>query len=151
MCLGYNYRMSDIQAALGISQMKKLDKFISKRRKIAYIYEKELGPLSAQWMYEDINSSYHLYIIRTNNRDELRKYLKEEGIGTQIHYKPIYLQPYYKALGYRKGICPVAEQFSATCLSIPIYPTLKKSEVKYVIKTILKGEKKWEEEKKNQQ
>lgn len=144
--LGYNYRITDIQSALGITQMKKLPRFINKRRKIAQIYRKAFEGNS----YFDIphdrehfDSAYHLFPIRLkkkymNKRSDIFSKMRKAGLGVQVHYIPVYLQPYYKGLGYRKGICPTAEDFYDRIISIPIYYGMKKGEIEYVIKTIFK-------------
>lgn len=145
--LGYNYRMTDIQAALGISQLNKLDSFVERRRSIAELYNKAFNdnpyfdiPFEEDYAY----SSYHLYPIRLKDkyRDKKREIfskLREKGLGVQVHYIPVYLQPYYKDLGYKKGLCPAAEEFYQRELSIPVYPSITKKEIKYVINKILDG------------
>ena len=139
--LGYNYRITDIQAAIGLSQLNKLDRFIDKRRKIAKKYNETFKDNP----YFDIPpekdyacSSYHLYPIRLKDtykqkKKELFQKLKEKGIGVQVHYIPVYLHPYYQGLGYKKGSCPVAEDYYQREISIPIYPSMTDEDVKYVI------------------
>lgn len=142
--LGYNYRMTDIQAALGISQLEKLDSFVERRRSIAEYYYKALKnnpyfdiPVEKAYAY----SSYHLYPIRLKDkymdkkRDIFSK-LREKGLGVQVHYIPVYLQPYYKDLGYKKGLCPVAEDFYQREISIPIYPSIKQIDIQNVEKSL---------------
>ncbi len=139
--LGYNYRMTDIQAALGISQLKKLDSFVEKRRAIADFYNKAFKnnpyfeiPTEKDYAY----SSYHLYPIRLKDKYKGKKNmlfadLRGNGLGVQVHYIPVYRQPYYKALGYKKGLCPAAEDFYHGEISIPIYPGMKEEDMRYVI------------------
>jgi len=142
--LGYNYRITDIQSALGISQLAKLDKFIAQRRRIASIYNAAFA--DSAWFdipieRRHIRSSYHLYPLKIKNRfksqrkkvfSRLRKY----GLGVQVHYIPVYLQPYYQKLGYKQGICRVAENFYQREVSIPLYYGMTKNEINYVIKAI---------------
>ena len=144
--LGWNYRMTDFQAALGISQLKKLDKFIERRRTIAKIYNKAFKdnpyfdvPPEKDYVF----SSYHLYSIRLKDRykhqkREIFKRLREKGLGVQVHYIPVYLQPYYQELGYKKGECPSAEDFYQREISLPIYPAMGEKDIRYVKETIFK-------------
>jgi UDP-4-amino-4,6-dideoxy-N-acetyl-beta-L-altrosamine transaminase len=142
--LGFNYRITDIQAALGCSQLKKLDKFIMKRRQIAAIYNKAFKGnnfFDTPKEKDYACSAYHLYPIRLKEKFILRKKeifqrLRDAGLGVQVHYIPVYLQPYYKKLGYRQNLCPLAESFYQKEISIPMYPGLTKKEINYVIKTI---------------
>ena len=143
--LGYNYRLTDIQCALGISQLKKLDKFIERRRQIVEIYKEafknnDFFDLPVEKDYA--KSSWHLYPIRLKNKycNEKRGIftkLREKGLGVQVHYIPVYWQPYYQKLGYRKGICPNAEDFYRREISIPLYPSMSDEDVEYVVNTIL--------------
>lgn len=142
--LGFNYRITDIQAALGVSQMKKIDFFIEKRKEVAYRYQKELKGLKNFIMPETFSgrsSSWHLFPLRlTPNKKHLRNFcfdeLQKEGIGVQVHYIPVYRHPYYEALGYKKGLCPNAELFSESEISIPIFPALSLKEQAMVIRMI---------------
>jgi UDP-4-amino-4,6-dideoxy-N-acetyl-beta-L-altrosamine transaminase len=143
--LGYNYRMTDIQAALGISQLKKLDSFVRQRRAIADMYNKAF--IDNPWFdipveKEYADSSYHLYPIRLKDRYRKRKKeffsrLRKNGIGVQVHYIPVCLQPYYRELGYKNGSCPVAEDFYHSEISLPIFPGLKQKDIKTVIEKVL--------------
>ncbi|OGW13372.1 MAG: UDP-4-amino-4,6-dideoxy-N-acetyl-beta-L-altrosamine transaminase [Nitrospirae bacterium GWA2_42_11] len=142
--LGYNYRMTDIQAALGISQLRKSDKFIDRRKEISRLYDSEFR--DNPWF--DIppvrsyaSSSYHLYPIRFKDefiqrKKEIFSRLKERGFGVQVHYIPVYWHPFYKNMGYKKGICPIAEDFYFKELSLPIYPAMNGEEQRYVIEGI---------------
>jgi len=140
--LGYNYRLCDIQCALGISQLKRINEFIGKRRKIAKKYDEEFKNLEEiDFLREEENqlNPYHLYIIKlkdSKKREALYNFLKSKKIFCQVHYVPVYWHPYYKNLGYLKGICPKAEEFYEQILSIPIYPSLKKEEQDYIIQKI---------------
>ena len=142
--LGYNYRLSDIQCALGISQLKKLNKFIQKRQKIAKRYDKLFINSIVKPLYNfTIKSYYHLYIVRIDfsklsiKRDTLIKKLKKQNIGVQIHYKPINKQPFYKNLGYGTEQTPKMDSYYQECLSLPIYPLLSKKEQQYTVDTLL--------------
>ena len=144
--LGYNYRLTDIQAVLGISQLKKVNKFISARREIAERYGKELKPLSRYIILprddsKNILSAWHLYVIRLTGsvRDKRRKVfesLRNAGIGVQVHHIPVYFHPYYEKMGYKRGLCPKAEDFYNTCISLPIFPSLSLKNQKTVIKKL---------------
>ncbi|OGX34110.1 MAG: UDP-4-amino-4,6-dideoxy-N-acetyl-beta-L-altrosamine transaminase [Omnitrophica WOR_2 bacterium RIFCSPLOWO2_02_FULL_50_19] len=145
--LGFNYRITDIQAALGLSQLKKADVFIEKRRKIAAIYNKAFNGNEYFDFPEENNkekySSYHLYPIILkdrfrNKRKEVFLKMRNSGLGVQVHYIPVYLQPYYQDLGFKKGLCPDAESYYEKEISIPIYPALKDADIKYVINIIFR-------------
>jgi UDP-4-amino-4,6-dideoxy-N-acetyl-beta-L-altrosamine transaminase len=140
--LGLNYRMTDIQGALGRNQLMRLDEFILKRHKIATIYNHELSelPLKFQVQPEDSFSGMHLYVVRLNiskiNRLKVFEFLRKEGIGANVHYIPVHLQPFYKQFGFKKGQFPEAEQYYNQAISLPLYPDLKKHEINKVIKTL---------------
>lgn len=130
--LGYNYRMTDIQAALGVSQMRRLDEFVTKRHFISTRYEQLLAdlPVITPWQHADSYSGMHLYVIRLK-LDDIRKTQREvfealrtAGIGVNVHYIPVYRQPYYEGLGFRAGYCPEAERYYAEAISLPMYPGL---------------------------
>ena len=136
--LGFNYRLTDIQAALGVSQMKKLDRFIAKRRAAARRYFKLLADVPGIKLPPRSglnNSAWHLFVIRVEARarDRVFKSLRRAGIGVQVHYFPVYRHPYYESLGYRDGLCPQAEAFSESAISIPLYPTMTPQEQKKVV------------------
>lgn len=136
--LGFNYRLTDFQAALGNSQLKRAAEGIERRRHIANIYSEELdnykGIIRSSGVVE--GHGYHLFVIEVENRAELYKHLREKNIFVQIHYIPTHLMPYYRQLGWREGNLPIAENYYKHCLSLPMFPTLKDTEHKYVIKTI---------------
>lgn len=142
--LGFNYRMTDIQAALGLSQMRRLDLFVSKRHEIADRYTKALNglPVQVQMQNEYAYSSYHLYVIRlkleSNKAAHRQVYeaLRKQMILVNLHYIPIYLQPYYESLGFRRGWCPEAEAYYSEALSIPMYPGLAEEDQCRVIAAI---------------
>jgi len=130
--LGFNYRMSDLQAALGLSQLQKLDAFVAKRHVIARQYDQLLAdlPIITPWQHPDSYSGLHLYVIRLKLKEirkthrEVFESLRQAGIGVNLHYTPVYLQPYYERLGFRKGHCPEAERYYAEAISLPMYPGL---------------------------
>ncbi|WDT73295.1 MAG: DegT/DnrJ/EryC1/StrS family aminotransferase [Candidatus Manganitrophus sp.] len=142
--LGYNYRMTDLQAALGCSQLKKVDRFVARRREIAALYQTTFNGNS----YFDLPveaagsvSSYHLYPIRLKDsfktqKKEIFRRLREQGLGVQVHYLPVYWHPVYRKMGYRKGLCPAAENFYQREISLPIFPAMTQQEVTYVIETV---------------
>ncbi|MEZ5692070.1 MAG: UDP-4-amino-4,6-dideoxy-N-acetyl-beta-L-altrosamine transaminase [Rickettsiales bacterium] len=133
--LGYHYRMTDIQAALGISQLKRLDDFIVKRRSIAQKYNEILKDLPIELPPESTVSGWHIYVIRLTSPELRLKVfngLRSAGIGANVHYIPIHLQPYYRNLGFKTGDFPSAEKFYATALTIPIFPSMNEEEQEYV-------------------
>lgn len=137
--LGFNYRLTDIQAALALSQLKRAKQNLEKRHRIAKKYDEAFKNSSIQTpiIAHDVFHAYHLYIIRTEKRDELIKYLRQLQIMAQVHYIPVHYQPYYKDQGWKKGDLPVAEAYYRECLSIPIYPSFADDEQNYVIGKIL--------------
>ncbi|PFX69988.1 UDP-4-amino-4,6-dideoxy-N-acetyl-beta-L-altrosamine transaminase [Bacillus cereus] len=145
--LGYNYRITDIQAALGLSQLSKLDSFIKIRKKYVDIYSKEFSCLSEIIIPKQLpqtSSSWHLYIIRLNtkllkcNRKEFYEALQRENIGVNVHYIPVYLQPFYQKLGYEKGICPQAENVYEEIITLPLFPKMTEADVWDVIQAVRK-------------
>ena len=139
--LGMNYRLTDIQAALGLSQLKMIDQFVKKRRQIAERYNSELKnlPLVLPYQQPDSYSSYHLYVIKLKlndiNKSHLQVFqeLKEKGIGVNLHYIPVHTQPIYRKLGFQIGAFPIAEQYYKEAISIPMFYGLKEDEQIYVI------------------
>jgi hypothetical protein len=136
--LGYNYRLTDFQAALGNSQLKRAAKGLEKRRKIAEIYNEAFKDKDYIFGQSGIvaGHAYHLYVIEVKDRLNLYKYLREKNIFAQIHYIPAHLMPYYKNQGYNEGDMPNVETYYKHCLSIPMFPTLTDENQQYVIKTI---------------
>jgi UDP-4-amino-4,6-dideoxy-N-acetyl-beta-L-altrosamine transaminase len=136
--LGYNYRLTDFQAALGISQLKRADNGIQRRVEIASKYN--FSFLNQKWLISQsgiVNGhAYHLYIIEVEKRNELYDYLRKKNIFAQIHYIPIHIMPYYRKLGYNFGDFPNAESYYKRCISLPMYPTLTDKEINYIINTI---------------
>lgn len=139
--LGYNYRISDVMCALGISQLKKLDSFVKRRREIAKRYNEEMknfNHIVLPYQAEECNSSWHLYtiLIKDGNHREAYLKLKEAGIGVDVHYLPVYRHPYYRKHGYQDVICPNAEAIYEQILSIPIFYKLTDEEQTYIIEQI---------------
>ena len=138
--LGFNYRLTDFQAALGLSQLTRADEGLAKRKSIALNYYKAFKNKSyirGQSGYLE-GHAYHLYIIEVEKRLDLYNFLKENKIFAQIHYIPCHLMPYYKNKGWKDGDFPISENYYKYCISLPIYPKLKAEEQNKVIKTILK-------------
>ena len=132
--LGYNYRMPDLNAALGLSQLKKLPQFLKRRRAIAERYLKELAGTPARCCRapDGCLSAYHLFIVHVDRRKEVYDALRAEGIMAQIHYIPVYHQPYYRHL--LGNVClECTEEYYQSCLSLPIYPLLRDDQQTYVI------------------
>lgn len=136
--LGYNYRITDIQSALGISQLKKLDKFIKNRHLIVTWYEAELRAIKKLILPQEVAGNYsgwHLYVIRVRDskiRNKLMLYLKKRGIGVNFHYPAIYSHPYYEHFNYKKDLLKNEKEYEKSCLTLPLYPQLKKQQVKYI-------------------
>lgn len=136
--LGFNYRLTDIQAALGISQLERADEGLLRRKEIARNYEIAFNDahfIVRKPGYLD-GHAYHLYTAEFKDRDKLINYLREHNIFAQVHYIPTHLMPYYKQFGWKKGDLPFAEKYYENCLSIPLYPSLTAEEQQYVIDTI---------------
>ena len=135
--LGYNYRLSDLHAALGISQLQKLGQFIAKRRRLAERYRQRLAdlPLTLPCVESYANSAWHLYMVELKQHDRLATYrrLHELGVGVNVHYIPIHLQPYYQALGFKAGDFPVSEQFYKHALTLPLFPSMTEEQQDTVI------------------
>jgi UDP-4-amino-4,6-dideoxy-N-acetyl-beta-L-altrosamine transaminase len=143
--LGFNYRITDIQAALGISQMNKLDEFISQRQSIAGIYDKLMKemPITLPVHSDGISSSLHLYIIQPDldwlgcSHQQAFERLRSNGILVNLHYIPVYRHPYYAQFGYNRSLFPNAEVYYSKAISLPIYPGLQPNQQEQVIKTLL--------------
>ena len=136
--LGYNYRLTDFQAALGSSQLSRAEEGIARRRLIARRYDEAFAdlPLKTLAPKEGVGHAYHLYVIQTDDRKGLYDSLLEKGIYAQVHYIPVHTLPYYQHLGFKKGMYPHAEQYYSCCLSLPMYPTLTDEEQMYVIQKV---------------
>ncbi len=145
--LGYNYRLTDVQSALGISQLYKLDIYINRRRELAKIYNEELQNIEqivTPFEPEYSNSGWHIYVIQikpellTVGRKQIFEALQCENIGVNVHYLPVYLHPYYKKIGYEKGICPNAEKLYENMITLPLYPSMTNEDAQDVIKAVKK-------------
>jgi dTDP-4-amino-4,6-dideoxygalactose transaminase len=144
--LGYNYRMTDLQAALGLSQMRRLDEFVAKRHVIAKRYNHLLAdlPVNTPWQHEDSYSGLHLYVIRlklaeiNKTHRQVFEALRALGVGVNLHYIPVYFQPYYENLGFKAGYCLKAEQYYAEAISLPMYPSLSEVQQDLVITLLSK-------------
>ena len=138
--LGYNYRITEFQAALASSQLKRLDWSIERRNEIAKKYDEALDklPILIPFRQEGIVHAFHLYVIEVHpmRRKALYDYLREHQIYSQVLYIPAHTMPYYKSLGHQEGECPVAEDYYKRCLALPMYPSLTDEEQQYVIDTI---------------
>lgn len=142
--LGFNYRLTDIQAALGLSQLNRIDSFINSRHKIAKRYDESLKAIdfAPPWQHPDTYSSYHLYPIRVSlenkdiNQISLYQLLQKNGISSNVHYIPIHRQPYFENLGFKEGDFPIAEKYFKETISIPIFPTLKSKLQKKIIRVL---------------
>ncbi len=141
--VGYNFRMSDIQAALGTQQISRLDEFLKTRRDVAQFYFENLSnfPIQLPYQHKYGRSSFHLFPILLENENERKriyKFLQEVGIGVNVHYIPVHLQPVYKSLGFKKGDFPNAENYYSRTLSIPIHTRLSPEDLSYIVGTISK-------------
>ena len=148
--LGFNYRMTDIQAALGLSQLDRLDDYVAKRHQIAARYNELLSelPIVIPWQHPDSYSGLHLYVIRLKldlisiTHKQVFDALRESGIGVNLHYIPVHTQPYYKKMGFEPGNFPQAEKYYSEAISLPMFPTLSEQEQDKVVealKQVLKG------------
>jgi UDP-4-amino-4,6-dideoxy-N-acetyl-beta-L-altrosamine transaminase len=140
--LGYNYRLSDLHAALGRSQLRRLDAFIAARRVIAARYSEALADLDSlepPAVRPGAAPGWHLYVVRVREAGRRRAFfeaLQARGILVQVHYIPVYHHPYWAALGYRRGLCPVAEDFAARAVSLPIFPAMTTDDVDRVVEAV---------------
>lgn len=141
--LGFNFRLTDFQSALGISQFKKINKFLQRRQEIVDNYNNAFSGIEQIKLIEQelfAESSHHLYVIRLNldklntSRENLFNEYKKSGILVNVHYIPVYYQPYYRKLGYKKGLCPNAEQYYEETITLPLYPKMSDLDVKKVIR-----------------
>jgi len=133
--LGFNYRMTDIQAALGLSQLQRLDEVVTERNRQLQLYRELLANLPVQLLEvpQDVLSSVHLVVIRLQKANveghrQVFEGLRANGIGVQLHYSPVHLQPYYRAMGFAEGQCPEAEAYASSAISLPLYPGLGEME-----------------------
>ena len=142
--LGYNYRMTELQAALGVSQMVRLDAFVSRRHELAKRYDALLHdlPVKTPWQHPDSYSGLHLYVIRLQldkidkNHRQVFEGLREQGIGVNLHYIPVHTQPYYQKMGFKQGDYPEAERYYSEAISLPMYQGLTDQQQDKVVETI---------------
>jgi dTDP-4-amino-4,6-dideoxygalactose transaminase len=142
--LGFNYRMTDIQAALGISQFARLDEMVERRNALARRYDEALArlPLQLPTLHPSNRSAYHLYVVRLRTAELSKTHLqvftelRQHGIGVNVHYEPVHLQPYYRALGFAEGRCPVAEGFAREAITLPLYPDLTQDMQDQVVRAL---------------
>jgi dTDP-4-amino-4,6-dideoxygalactose transaminase len=144
--LGMNYRITDIQASLGISQLTHLDEFISRRHELAKIYNEALSdlPITTPYMHPETYSAFHLYVVRLKldkikkTRKEVFESLRKNGIGVNVHYIPVHTQPYYRRLGFSYGQFPEAEKYYEEAITLPLYPSMTEMEQNMVIESLSK-------------
>ncbi len=145
--LGYNYRLTDIQASLGISQLKKLDRYVSARNNIAKNYNeyfKDIACINSQLIPDNVYSAFHLYIIRIDTSQIKKSHkdvfvgLRDQGIGVNIHYIPIHLQTYYKNIGFNKGDFEESEKYYKQAISLPMFPTMSEKNQDKVIESLIR-------------
>jgi len=136
--LGFNYRMTELQAALGISQIQRLDDFVIRRNALGERYDKLLDGMALvkPSQFEDSSSAMHLYPIKVDNRGEIFKKLREGGVGVSVHYIPIHMQPYYKSLGFKSADFPVSEDYYNRAVSIPLFAKMTENQQDKVIKCL---------------
>ena len=135
--LGYNYRLTDIQATLGITQLAKNPKGVEKRNEIAEKYKRAFeGKIKYQSLPKKILNAHHLFVIEVDDRKGLYEHLKSKGIYAQIHYIPVHTLPYYRSIGYEDADLTNAENYYNRCISLPMFPSLTEEEQKYTINEV---------------
>lgn len=145
--LGFNYRMTELQAALGVSQMERLDGYVSRRHALARRYDEQFAdlPLTLPWQHPDGYSGLHLYVIRLKldqigkTHREVFEALRDQGIGVNLHYIPVHTQPYYQRMGFRPGDYPEAERYYAEAISLPMYPSMPDGQQDQVVAALTKA------------
>ena len=143
--LGYNYRMPDVLCALGLAQLPRLDGWVAARQKIARAYSRAFAALPQVvplYTHPDRSNAYHLYVVRlaaSLDRDRVFAVLRQEGIGANVHYAPVYWHSFYQARGYRKGLCPVAERLSRQILTLPMFPGMTEEDVARVVDAVMRA------------
>lgn len=145
--LGFNYRITDIQASLGLSQLKKVNQFIEKRKQLVQRYQNELqmiNELQLPYQLPYVDSSWHILVVKLNleklngGRREVFEALQKENIGVNVHYLPVHLHPFYQGLGYSMGICPIAERSYEEFITLPLYPGMSEQDVLDVVAAVKK-------------
>jgi len=142
--LGFNYRMTELQAALGVSQMARLDQYVARRHQLAHRYDELLAtlPVITPWQHPDSYSGLHLYVIRlqlsklSRRHREVFDSLREKGIGVNLHYIPVHTQPYYQRMGFELGDFPEAERYYNEAISLPLFPTMTDSDQDDVVSAV---------------
>lgn len=142
--LGFNYRMTELQAALGVSQMERLDQYVARRHQLAHRYDELLAtmPLAKPWQHPDSYSGLHLYVIRLQldkfgrRHREVFDSLREQGIGVNLHYIPVHTQPYFQRMGFKLGSFPEAERYYAEAISLPLFPAMTDSDQDDVVAAV---------------
>ena len=145
--LGYNYRMTELQAALGVSQVSRLDEYVSRRHQLARRYNKQFAamPVIIPWQHSDSYSALHLYVIRLQleqiggSHRQIFESLRGQGIGVNLHYIPVHTQPYYQHMGFVVGQFPEAESYYAEAISLPMYPSLSEAQQDEVVVALCKA------------
>ncbi|MGB6241435.1 MAG: UDP-4-amino-4,6-dideoxy-N-acetyl-beta-L-altrosamine transaminase [Castellaniella sp.] len=146
--LGYNYRMTDLQAALGVSQMERLDQYVARRHQLARRYDTLLAdlPVTTPWQHADSYSGLHLYVIRLKlgriapiTHRQVFESLRAQGIGVNLHYIPVHTQPYYQAMGFKTGDFPEAERYYAEAISLPMFQSLSELQQETVVDALKRG------------
>lgn len=145
--MGYNYRMTDIQAALGLSQLQRLEDYVSRRQKLAERYDLLLAdlPVSLPKQHQDSSSAWHLYVIRLQldrinySRKRVFEYLREQGVGVNVHYIPVHTQPYYRKMGFEPGMFPEAERYYRKAITLPLFPAMSEEEQDQVVQVFRKS------------
>ncbi len=143
--LGYNYRLPDVQCALGLAQLKRLDGWVAARQKIARAYDRAFArtpQVTPLYTHPDRTNAHHLYVVRlaqSLDRDRVFTALRAEGIGANVHYAPVYWHSYYQARGYHKGLCPVAEEASRQILTLPMFPAMTEEDVDRVVEALTRA------------
>jgi UDP-4-amino-4,6-dideoxy-N-acetyl-beta-L-altrosamine transaminase len=143
--LGYNYRLPDVQCALGLAQLKRLDDWVAARQQVAAWYDEafvELPRVMPLKTHPNRTNAHHLYVVRLPpdvDRDQTFSALRAVGIGANVHYAPVYLHSYYRARGYRAGLCPVAEQASREILTLPMFPAMTRADVQRVVDALTRA------------
>lgn len=141
IALGYNYRMTDVQAALGLSQLSRVDDYVARRHEQAARYDSLLAPLPlvTPWQHPDSYSGRHLYVIRLRpgargkTHQQVFAELREAGVGVNLHYIPVYRQPYYEKMGFAPGLCPEAEKYYQEAITLPLFPTMSEEQQDRVV------------------
>jgi UDP-4-amino-4,6-dideoxy-N-acetyl-beta-L-altrosamine transaminase len=142
--LGFNYRMTELQAALGLSQLTRLGEFVAARRRLAANYDEAFHglPVRTPWQHPDGRSAWHLYVVQVQldrtarSHREIFDGLRAAGVGVNLHYIPVYLQPYYRQLGFRPGYCPEAERYYSAAISLPLFPDLTAAQQAAVVAAV---------------